>query len=70
MAMFQPTFSMLCHGAAMVAEMKSTAQKCTTVGEPKARTSDMVPGACVSDISAITTNCKPVNAPADEPTIT
>src|SRR5947207_14135425 len=65
-----PALDKACHGALNTAEMNKTAQKCTTVGVPKARTSSMLAAASASEISAITANCKPVNAPAEEPTIT
>jgi hypothetical protein len=54
-----------------MADRRSTAPKWTTLGVEKA------PPACasaraigVSAMSVMTTNCKPMSAPADEPTIT
>ena len=58
------------HGTLRIAAMSRTAQKWTTVGVPNAPT---VSGARVERASAprtITTNCSPVSAAADEPTIT
>src|SRR5947207_963331 len=51
-----PALDKACHGALNTAEMNKTAQKCTTVGVPKARTSSMLAAASASAISAITTN--------------
>src|SRR6266536_467844 len=59
-----------CHGALVIPETSRTAQKCTIVGVPNARISSMLRVPSASAISAITTNCNPVKAPADEPTIT
>ncbi|TMA19762.1 MAG: hypothetical protein E6J88_17990 [Deltaproteobacteria bacterium] len=47
-----------------------TEQKCTTVGVPKARTSALPAFPVSTPISVITTNCRPVSAAAEEPTMT
>src|SRR4029077_4187178 len=52
------------HGTLTIAEMSNTAQKCTTVGVPKAPTSG--PSERASAPSTTTTNCRPVSAAADE----
>jgi hypothetical protein len=57
-------------GALRIAAFRSTAQKWTMVGVPKARVVMEVAGASISAPSTITTNCRPVSAAADEPTIT
>ena len=56
------------HGTLRIADMSNTAQKCTTVGVPKAPTSG--PSERASAPSTTTTNCRPVSAAADEPMIT
>ena len=55
-------------GALRMAEIKSTAQKCTTVGVPNAPISRMLLGLRESATSVITTNCSPGSAALDEPT--
>jgi hypothetical protein len=45
-------------------------QKCTTVGVPKAPSVSPDVRVCRSLIRAMTTNCSPVSAAADEPTMT
>ena len=57
-------------GALRIAERRSTAQKCTTVGVPNADISREVLWVRDSAMSTITTNCNPVNAAADDPTMT
>src|SRR5437773_8461081 len=52
------------HGTLRIADMSNTAQKCTTVGVPKAPTSGPIDRA--SAPSTTTTNCRPVSAAADE----
>src|SRR5438132_11465520 len=57
-------------GVEEIAAINNTAQKCTTCGVPKALISCSLPcSALVSDSSAMTTNCKPVSAAAEEPTM-
>src|SRR5207247_11223098 len=56
------------HGTLRIADMSNTAQKCTTVGVPKAPTSG--PSERGSAPSTTTTNCRPASAAADEPKIT
>ena len=58
------------HGALRIAAVNSTAQKCTMVGVANARVIRESLTAFLSAASAITTNCKPVRAPAEEPMIT
>src|SRR5438128_2393186 len=55
------------HGALMIADISSTPPKCTMVGVLNASISRVVALRLDSAISAITTNCKPVSAAADEP---
>jgi len=50
--------------------MSNTAQKCTTVGVPNARIADIPPSVFKSTPRTITTNCSPVSAAAEEPTMT
>jgi hypothetical protein len=45
-------------------------QKCTIVGVPNALTVSLLPLRCASATSAMTTNCNPVSAAPDEPTMT
>ena len=54
----------------MIADISNTAQKCTTLGVLKALISCEVLRRLDSVIKAITTNCNPVKAAPDEPTIT
>src|SRR5256884_4374171 len=56
------------HGTLRIADMSSTAQKCTTVGGPKAPTSGPIERA--SPPSTTTTNCRPVSAAPDNPMTT
>ena len=57
-------------GALMIAEISRQTQKWTTVGVPNARMPRWSLFTFDSEISVITTNCRPVKAPAEEPTIT
>lgn len=50
--------------------MKSTMPKWTTVGLPKALVAGSFPSAFTSAPRTITTNCRPVSAAAEEPTMT
>ena len=65
-----PAFETAVHGALTIADTSSTAQKCTMVGVPKARIVAGPVGLLPSDMRVITTNCRPVSAAAEEPTIT
>jgi hypothetical protein len=59
------------HGALRRADSNSTTPKCTTLGVEKASPACASPRA--TDLPAMrvmTTNCNPISAPADEPTIT
>jgi hypothetical protein len=58
-----------CHGALSSAAMSSTAQKWRMVGVPKAAISVEPLFTEESAIRVTTTNCRPVSAPADEPTM-
>ena len=59
------------HGELKIAESPSTAPKCTIVGVAKASpASALFPVIGLSEMRLITTNCKPMRAPADDPTIT
>ena len=53
-----------------IAAVPSTMQKWNTVGVPKALTASSLPLRCASAIRAVTTNCRPVNAAPDDPTMT
>ena len=53
-----------------MAEISMAATKCTIVGVAKARISLEPPTPLICATSVSTTNCSPVRAPADEPTIT
>ena len=64
-----PGPSIVCQGALRIAETSSTSQKCTIVGVPKA-SSDGAFMARASAPNATTTNCRPVNAAAEEPMMT
>src|SRR5205823_1139688 len=64
----RPAFETARQGTLRIAEMSSAAQKWTTVGVPNAPTSGPMERA--SAPSTTTTNCRPVNAAADEPTMT
>ena len=57
-------------GALRIAEIRSAAQKCTIVGVPNASNVAVLRRLRSSVVSAITTNCSPVSAAPDEPTIT
>src|SRR5437867_11690709 len=59
-----------CHGALSIADISSTAQKCTIVGVANARAVVTSRSAFKSAASTITTNCRPVSAADEEPTIT
>ena len=60
-----------CHGALKMADTSSAAQKWTTFGVPNADRVSPVPRIMPpSVISVSTTNCSPVSAPAEEPTMT
>ena len=50
--------------------MISVTQKCTIVGVPNASTSRIERCRSESAMSAMTTNCRPVSAAADDPTMT
>ena len=58
------------HGALRSDAVSSARQKCTTVGVPNALIVSFEPRGRTSFTSAMTTNCNPVSAAADEPTIT
>src|SRR5882724_2814982 len=64
------TFDSECQGALRIADTSSTAQKCTIVGVPNALISLAVLCFRDSAMRAITTNCNPVNAAPEEPTMT
>jgi hypothetical protein len=66
----RPTLETACHGALRTAESRSTAQKWTIVGVPNASISRDELARRDSATSAITTNCSPVSAAADDPMIT
>jgi hypothetical protein len=61
---------MVCQGARESAANSNAAPKWTTVGVPNAAepSGEALVGLCA--ISVTTTNCKPINAPAAEPTMT
>ncbi|TMA23324.1 MAG: hypothetical protein E6J85_02340 [Deltaproteobacteria bacterium] len=60
-----------CHGALMIAATSKLAQKCTTLGVPKAETSSVpLVSSGSAPITLMTTNCRPVSAAAEDPTIT
>jgi len=52
------------------AETSSAALKCTIVGVTKAAPARCISLTGFSAMSVITTNCKPISAPAAEPTMT
>jgi hypothetical protein len=54
----------------MIADRISALVKCTTVGVPKALSAPVCVRRCLSAIRVITTNCRPISAPPDEPTTT
>jgi len=54
----------------MSAETSSAPPRCTTVGVPNALIVPELVRVRLSLISAITTNCSPISAAADEPMIT
>jgi hypothetical protein len=61
----------LLHGALGTAESKTTVPKWTMVGVANASPACAAPGLRGKLATrAITTNCNPIRAPADEPTIT
>ena len=57
-------------GALRIAETSRTAQKWTMVGVAKARVAGAPPSAPTSAPRTITTNCRPVRAAAEDPTMT
>src|SRR5262245_29413740 len=66
-----PAGASVLQGALKIAETRSAAQKCTTLGLPNAAIASPRAGMEPAfAISVSTTNCSPVRAPADEPTIT
>src|SRR5688572_31953108 len=58
-----------CHGALTIAETSRAPQKWTIVGVPNARVVETL-NAFTSEPRTITTNCRPVSAAAEEPTMT
>ena len=58
------------HGAATIDASSRTNAKWRIVGVPKASIVSLELGRLVSATSAITTNCSPVSAAAEDPTIT
>ena len=71
MVKHQPNDVADCRGVAQMAAISRTAQKCTTCGDPNALISCSPPlTAVLPEMSAMTTNCNPVSAAADEPTMT
>jgi len=59
-----------CHGAHRTAARSNTAPKWTIVGVANAGPASAARGGDLSAMSVMTTNCNPVSAPADEPTMT
>src|SRR5690242_13648003 len=57
------------HGARSRAQRKRTTLKWTTVGEPNAAPASGL-RICRSAIRVMTTNCSPISAPAEDPTMT
>ena len=58
------------HGDMTIADVRSAIAKCTTVGVLNAEIVCSLAVCRMSLTSAITTNCRPVSAAAEEPTIT
>jgi hypothetical protein len=59
-----------CQGIWTSADSKRQAPKWTTVGVAKARPASDMPACGLSAIKVMTTNCRPISAPAADPTIT
>ena len=58
------------HGALMIAEMIKALTRCATVGVPKAWIVAAVASFRMLLTSATTTNCSPMSAAADDPSMT
>jgi len=54
----------------MIADTTKAPVRCTTVGVPNAATEPGLKSCRRSAIKVMTTNCRPMRAPADEPTMT